>query len=353
MEAGEALRTRPVLVTGAGGFLGVNVVAALREHGLAVRALVRRPPTGPQWQGISGVEFVRGDVCDPPSLRRAVAGVEAVIHTAALTDLVPRPRREAFRVNVEGTRHVCEVALRVGVRRLVFTSSVCTVACGTAAVPATEDTPYNLGGIPAPYYASKRRAERVVREYHARGLEAVTLCPALILGPRDSRPNSNALLLWAARGPAAWVPPGGMNVIDVREAALAHVRALWVGRPGQRYLLAGPYCPFAELAREARRAAGVGGRVHVLPRWVQGVGSLALALGGVLPWLPRGLTLPSFRYGFVAFHVSGARADEAFGLVHRTVAQTVADTLHWFRSLTPPRPAPGSAARGAASLPGR
>jgi dihydroflavonol-4-reductase len=219
------------------------------------------------------------------------------------------------------------------VRRLVFTSSICTVAGGSAAAPANEDTPYNLGGIPAPYYASKRRAERLVREYHARGLQAVMLCPALIFGPRDARPTTNALLLWAARTPQVWVPPGGMNVIDVREAAQAHVRALWAGRPGERYLLAGPYSSYADLAGEARRVAGRPGRVHVLPRWVEKAGSLALALtGGALPWLPRGLNLPSFRYGFVTLHASGARGDAAFGLAHRPVSQTVADALHWFQS---------------------
>jgi dihydroflavonol-4-reductase len=333
MEAGEGLRTQPVLVTGAGGFLGVNVVAALRERGLAVRAMVRRPPAGPQWQGITGVEFVRGDVCDPHSVRRAMDGVGAVVHCAALTNPVPWPRSDAFRVNVEGTRHVCDAALRAKVRRMVFTSSVCTVATGTATEPATEDTPYNLGNITAPYFASKRRAEAVVHEYHARGLDVVTLCPALILGPRDGRPTTNTILLWAARALRAWVPPGGMNVIDVREAARAHARALWSGRPGQRYLLAGPYCAYADLAREARRVAGNAGGVHVLPRWVEGVGALALALtGGVLPWLPRDLTLPNFRYGFVELHASGARGDAAFDLKHRAVAETVRDTLHWFRS---------------------
>src|SRR5262245_47802273 len=80
-----------VLVTGAGGFIGANLVWALREHGLAVRAMVRRPPRGPQWVGLEGVEFDRGDVRDPESVAAAMRGVGFVIHAAGLTELIPRP----------------------------------------------------------------------------------------------------------------------------------------------------------------------------------------------------------------------------------------------------------------------
>jgi dihydroflavonol-4-reductase len=146
------------------------------------------------------------------------------------------------------------------------------------------------------------------------------------------RPTTNALLLHAARAPIAVLPPGGINVIDVREAALAHVRALWLGKAGQRYVLAGPYCRYADLAGEARRVVGARGGALVLPRWVRGPGAAVLALAaGLLPRVPNGLSVPSFRYGFVAFHVSGARADATFGLSHRPVTETVFDTLRWFQ----------------------
>jgi dihydroflavonol-4-reductase len=326
------VRAGPVLVTGAGGFLGVNVVAALRDHGIPARALFRRPPAGPQWQGLEGVDLAYGDIRDRLRVEKAVAGARAVIHAAALTDLMPRPRRLAFRVNVEGTRAVCAAALAAGVRRLVFTSSVVTVARGTPEVPATEETPYNLGAIRSPYYESKRLAERVVRGFQARGLETVILCPAFILGPRDGRPTSNDLLLYAARSRLPFLPPGGINVIDVREAALAHVRALWLGQPGRRYVLAGPYAAYADLGAAAREALGLPGRVRRIPAWLRGPGSLALALaGGILPQVPNGLTVPSFRYGFETFHVSGGLGDATFGLTHRPLAETVVDTLRWFR----------------------
>jgi dihydroflavonol-4-reductase len=322
----------PVLVTGAGGFLGANLVWALREYGLAVRALVRRPVNGPPWEGLHGVEFLLGDICDPVAVARAMEGVRYVLHAAALTELVPQPERRAFRVNGEGTRNVCAAALQAGVRRLVLTSSASTVARGTAEMPATEDTPYNLGAIRAPYYASKRRAEQIVLGHAGRGLEVVILCPTYVIGPRDSRPTTNRLILYLAKSGWPVVPPGGMNVLDVRVAARAHVQALWLGQPGSRYLLAGPYQAYADLGRIVQEIVGTRRRVAVLPHWTYWPGAVALAVAaGVLPYMPHGLSLPSFRYGYVPFHVSGKRGDEAFRLDHPPIRQTVADTLRWFQ----------------------
>jgi dihydroflavonol-4-reductase len=338
MSGEKAIRAGRVLVTGANGFLGINLVWALREHGFRVRAFVRRPPCGPHWEGLDGVEFALGDVRYVRQIESALDGVTGILHAAGLTRVVPHPRRDAYLVNVEGTRNVCAAALRVGVRRVVFTSSASTITPGTAEQPGTEDSPINRGLIDAPYYISKRLAEQVVREMHTLGLETITFCPAFVLGPRDARPTTNELVLYAAHRRWPMFPPGGMNVVDVREVALAHVRALWLGEPGERYILAGPFCRYADVGRIVRRLLGSGG-VWVLPRWTRWIGSTALALAsGVYADVPNGLTVPSFQYGFVCFHLSGARADQTFGLAHRPVEETVRDTLHWFSATGAPTP---------------
>jgi dihydroflavonol-4-reductase len=332
MNEERAVRCGRVLVTGAGGFLGANLVWTLREQGFSVRALVHRPPRGPQWTGLDAVEWVIGDVCDARQIERALKGVSHVIHAAALTRIRPCPRRDAFRVNVEGTRIVCAAARKAGVRRLVFTSSASSLQPGTPERPATEDSPSNHEGIRAPYYESKRQAEQVVREFDALGLETIILCPGYMLGPRDGRPTTNEILLYAARWPWPMLPPGGMNIVDVREAALAHVRALWRGCPGERYVLAGPYESYFELGRIVRRVQGWG-RVGLLPKWTRLAGSIPLAIAsGMFPAIANGLTVASYQYGFVSYHLSGAKADRLFGLTHRPAEETVRDTLSWFRS---------------------
>jgi len=317
MNGEKAIRAGRVLVTGANGFLGVNLVWALREHGFPVRAFVRRPPRGRQWSGLDEVEFAIGDIRNFRQIERALDGVTGVLHAAALTRILPQPRSDAYRINVEGTRNVCAAALRAGVRRLVFTSSASTIAPDPS--------------IRAPYYASKRWAEQVVCDFNTLGLETITLCPGYLLGPRDPRPTTNELLLYAARWRWPLLPPGGMNVMDVREAARAHVRALWLGQPGARYVLAGPYQSYADLGRLVRRLLGCG-TVWVLPHWMRYAGSIPLAIAsGIFTNMPNGLTVPSFQYGFVCFPLSGTLADQTFGLVHRPVEETVRDTLRWFR----------------------
>lgn len=322
MKREEAIRAGRVLVTGASGFLGANLVWALREHGFTVRAFVRRPPRGPQWTGLDNVEFAIGDIRNLKEIENALDGVTAVLHAAALTRIVPRPRSEAFQVNVDGTRNICAASLRAGVRRLVFTSSASTIA--------PDGTQQRDISIHAPYYSSKRWAEQVVRDFNALGLETITFCPGYLLGPRDARRTTNELLLYAARWRWPILPPGGMNVMDVREAARAHVRALWLGQPGERYVLAGPYWSYADLGRMVRRIRG-SGDVWMLPHWMRYAGSIPLAIAsGVFADVPNGLTVSSFRYGFVRYHLSGARADQTFGLTHRPVEETVRDTLRWF-----------------------
>ena len=341
MDGEKAIRAGRVLVTGANGFLGANLVWALRELGFAVRAFVRRPPSGPQWAGLDDVEIAIGDVRNPKQIERALDGVTGVLHAAALTRIIPRPRSDAYNINVEGTRNVCAAALRAGVRRLVFTSSASTIAPTANGQPTNGDDPVNQESIRAPYYTSKRWAEQVVREFNDLGLETITFCPGYLLGPRDARPTTNELLLYAARWRWPVLPPGGMNILDVREAAHAHVRALWMGNPGQRYVLAGPYRSYADLGGIVRRILGCGA-VWVLPRWTRYAGSIPLALAsGIFSDVPNGLTVPSFQYGFVCYHLCGEGADQTFGLSHRPVEETVRDTLLWFGATDRPRLAGG------------
>ncbi len=283
--------------------------------------------------GLPGVELCSGDIRDRTFLAEAVAGVEFVVHTAALTQLVPRPRRTIFEINVEGTRNLCEAALAAGVRRFVITSSVATFVPGTAAAPACESSrPRNHHPPYSPYYDSKQEAEQVTMEFNGRGLQTLSLCPAYIIGPGDYRPTTNALILYAARHRFLLLPPGGINFIDVREAAAAHARALWAGDPGRRYVLAGPFRRYTELARVAQSLLGKSPMAMPLPHWTKVPGSAILAIAaGCLRQVPNAFSVPALQSGFQEFHMSGRVADAAFHLRHRQIEETVRDTLAWFR----------------------
>ena len=170
-----------VLVTGATGLLGSHMVDTLLAHGDCVRALVR---PGEVADGLArpGVEICRGDLCDPASLQRAVAGMDRVINCAARTG-VWGPRGEYEITNVRGVEVLLDAALAAGVRRFLHVSSIAVLGADVHG-SADEAAPLRLD--PNPYSWSKVMGEKVVehaiRQRHA---PATIIRPGWIYGPRD------------------------------------------------------------------------------------------------------------------------------------------------------------------------
>ena len=153
--------TAQTLVTGATGFVGSAVARKLSLDGTRVRALVR--PGSPRFH-LDGLdlEFVGGDLRDAQSVRAAMAGVRHVFHVAADYRLWARDPGEIFAANVEGTRHVMQEALRAGVERVVYTSSVATLGLRADGGPADESVPLSVEEGIGAYKRSKIAAERLV-----------------------------------------------------------------------------------------------------------------------------------------------------------------------------------------------
>src|SRR5580658_3227038 len=158
----DALRSSPpslVLVTGASGFVGSAIAAALRARGHDVQTLVR--PSSPRTNLDPRDSAREGDLRDRPSLAAALKGVRFLFHAAADYRLWARNPEEIHRNNVEGTRLIMEEALRAGVERIVYTSSVATLKLARDAA-ATEDHPLAEEEAIGAYKRSKVAAERLV-----------------------------------------------------------------------------------------------------------------------------------------------------------------------------------------------
>ena len=176
------------LVTGASGFIGSHVVAALASSGAEVRAFDRRAPADLP----SGAEFAQGDLLDREALRRALAGCDAVFHLAALYSYARGDAAAMERINVEGTRTLIEEA---GSRRIVHTASCAT--CGPVAGRAANETDSPAAWeLRVPYKRTKIAGERLALDAAARGADIVVVNPTTPVGPGDRRP----------RRPARWWP---------------------------------------------------------------------------------------------------------------------------------------------------
>ncbi len=208
------------LVTGATGLVGNNVVRRLLDRGWQVRALVRSGRSV-QDRSLAGlpIDLVRGSLEDAGSLRQATAGVDAVIHSAAMVHCGWRHAAEMHRVNVEGTRLVAQAARQAGAR-LVHVSSVDAIGLRDDGLPADEETPPG-GMVECPYVVTKRLAEAEVLREVDRGLEAVIVNPVYMIGPWDWKPSSGRMLLEVGSGKGLFAPPGANDFVDVRDRAMS------------------------------------------------------------------------------------------------------------------------------------
>jgi dihydroflavonol-4-reductase len=243
------------LVTGATGLVGNNVVRLLVERGERVRVLARDPND----KSLAGLplDVVAGDVCDPAAVRRAVGGVDRIIHSAGRVQLGWTGLELHQSVNVEGTRNVAQAAQEAGVR-MVHVSSVDALGLGSLEQPADEECPAE-GSVLCPYVVTKRQAERLVTESVAEGLDAVIVNPVYMFGPWDWKPSSGRMILQVARGMVLLAPPGGNDFADVRDVAAGILAAAERGESGRKYILGGEPLSYLEAWRLIAEIAGVRG----------------------------------------------------------------------------------------------
>ncbi len=321
----------PIFVTGGTGFLGINLVRLLVDRGQRVRLLVRPHSTR---LGLDSdlIEFVPGDVTDAESVLAAMRGCDEGYHLAAWVQISPWGLKSARRVNVEGTRNVCSVALKLGIRRMVHTSSVATIATGTLQHAADERGAWNLEHCRIPYYQTKKEAERVVLEHVKQGLDAVIVNPTYLVGPWDVKPGAGRLLIQAARRRLRFYPPrGGINYVDVRQAAAGHLLAIERGRTGERYILGGENLSFRAFLNRVTAAARVAAPRFALPYAITfpfaAAGSVA---GRVFPRLFRDVNLSVLRSAFLEHYVTSEKACSELGYDLMPIDRAIEDAIAWF-----------------------
>jgi dihydroflavonol-4-reductase len=244
-----------VYVTGGGrGFIAAHVVRALREAGHEV---------SDTW----------ADVRDPDALASAIDGYDAVCHVAALYSFT-RPAPELESVNVTGTANVLAACERVGVSRIVHTSSCAT--CGPVrGRPATEADLPPAWELAVPYKRTKLAAERLA-------LEAGAVCvnPTTPVGEGDSTPTPTGAMVRSVVSGRYRVAlrSTGLNLVDVRDVARGHVLALERGLPGERYLLGGVNLTLTDVFAAIARLAAKPGPLGALPYGAaQALAALGLA----------------------------------------------------------------------------
>jgi dihydroflavonol-4-reductase len=303
-------------------------VRALLDAGWQVRALVRSEPT--LLDGLE-VTLVRGDLF-LPSLAEVMAGCDALFHVAAMYSLWRRDRAEVLRTNVAGTQAVLAAARTAGVPRTVYTSSVAAIGVRHDGRPAAETDQAPPAELIGTYKRSKFLGERAARLAFERGQDVVIVNPTTPVGPGDVRPTPTGEMIvrfLSGRMPA--YVDTGLNLVDVRDVAAAHLAAYERGRPGERYIVGAENLSLRELLE---RLAVITGRpaprlrlARAVPLVYAAVGELVLARAGVRP----DVALDAVRMAKERMFYTNAKAVGELGMSFGSVTTALADAVRWFQ----------------------
>ncbi|MBF0315493.1 MAG: NAD-dependent epimerase/dehydratase family protein [Oligoflexia bacterium] len=265
-----------VLVTGATGHLGNNLVRQLLSKGEGVRVLLRKNSNQSALEGLQ-VEKVYGDVLDYHSLLAVCKGIDCVYHCAALISLLPGEYKKLYATNVRGTENVIAACLEMRVNKLIQVSSV--EAYGNANPGGVIDESYSFNPKRAMLAYGRTKAVgslKVLEAVKSRGLHAVLICPVGIVGPYDFRPSSMGQMVidFAHKSMPCYLG-GGFDFVDVRDVAEATIVAAKKAPAGEAYLLTSEHLAILQLMDILQEITGIRRPYLKLPHAVAYLAALA------------------------------------------------------------------------------
>ncbi len=319
---------KTILITGATGFLGKHLVEQLKADQGAARLRVFCRSLSP-WEHDSSVEIVHGDIVNREHVERAAQGVSEIYHLAGIVSRNSRDQEILYKTHIEGTRNICEAALKHGVDKVVVVSSSGTIAVGTTPTVHDEKSGYKNDVVAEwPYYLSKIFQEKLALDYQARtGLKVVIVNPSLLLGVGDDRNSSTRDVALFLQGEIKVIPKGGLNFVDVRDVARGLILAMQKGRPGERYLMGNVNWTFRQLIEKVAEISGK--KPPALEPHPEVTLWGARALRAVYPLLGKKVELDdaSVKMSACYWYCDSTKARTELGFVTRDPEETLKETV--------------------------
>ena len=320
-----------VLVTGANGFLGANLVRELVQSGILVKAFVRHSAN---LKGLYDVpcEICRGDINSYDDVQKALQDCDSVVHAASTTSVAPLDFAIFERINVDSTKIIVQAALSQGNKRMVQVSTAAAFGAGSKENPGTEQSRFALREFRSGYVNSKVMAqEHVLKSVTTHGLNAVVINPTFMIGPYDIKPSSGKIILQGLTRGIQWCPKGGKNFVHVNDVARAIARALQTQEMGECYLIAGENLTYKEFFSKLNTIAGRNRIQLVLPRTIfRSVGSV-VELWNKITGERKPFTKSNAEILTLDNYYSGEKATRALDIKPTSVDNAIRDALQWFR----------------------
>lgn len=320
-----------VFLTGATGFVGSHVAREYAAQGATLRLLTRSTSNLASLEGVAA-DTVTGDLRNAESLRTALTGCDALVHVAADYRLwVPDPA-DMYKANVDGTRDLLRIAREVGVKKVVYTSSVATMGFTKTDTIVDEHTPVTEADMIGHYKRSKWLAEQEAIAAARAGQHVMILNPTTPIGPMDRKPTPTGRIVvdFLNLNFPAYVDTG-LNLVDVAEIARMHVAALDRGAPGERYILGGENLTLKQILDRMAAISGLPSPRHKVPHGV----AMAFAffdetITGKLRGKEPRATVEAVRMGRKMMWATSARAERELGLEVKPVDRALQAAMEWF-----------------------
>jgi len=320
------------LVTGASGFIGSNLVKALVKKDFPVRALIRHNSNNCNLENLK-IEVHYGDLLDYKTLERALTGCTFLFHVAAHYSFWDTSKNLIYKINVDGTKNILKAAVKTGIKKVVYTSTVGCIGITQNGTPGDENTSIDMSTLSNSYKHSKYLAEREALKFFENGLPVVIVNPSTPIGPGDLKPTPSGKIIvdFLNRKIPAYLDTG-LNLIDVRDCALGHILALKKGKAGERYILGNKNLSFHEILLLLEEITGLKAPGLKLPY------SFALIAAYIneifsdyITGKPPIVPLGGVKMAKYFMYFDSSKAVKELGLPQNPIKKALEDAVSWYR----------------------
>lgn len=320
-----------IVITGATGHVGNNLIRELNKRGVRPRILVHEPTV--VREAIAGLDFeeVLGDITDADSLNRAFEGADTVYNCAAWISITPGMYKKLRVVNVDGVINVINACKLNNVKKLVHVSSIEALGDPGVGVVATEEMGFNPDRAMLEYGVTKAEASLILQEEAKKGLNVVSVCPVGIIGPYDFRPcQMGSMIMDFKNGKLPAYPGyGGFDWVDVRDVAQGILLAGEKGKTGEFYILTGGHTTNKEMMEILEKVTGSKMPNIALPYWLLSTAGFFAEFYYKWTGKEAVITRDSAKILKSDLRASSEKAKKELGFSPRPVEQTFKDHYEW------------------------
>lgn len=312
-----------ILVTGATGFVGSELVKQLLEANFHVRALKRAESKIPQiLKDRSGIEWVEADLLNYFSLLEAFEGVTNVYHCAAYISFEPKDKKLLHKINVEGTINVVNLCLEKNVEKLVHVSSVAALGESKSGQLITEKDQWEFTGTQHGYSISKHESEMEVWRGIAEGLNAVIVNPSLIIG-KNAGPGGSGQIFETVRKGLRFYPSGTVGLVDVEDVAKCMIELMQSEITEHQFLINAENWTYKDLFGEISTQYGLKRPTIEAKRWMVSIAWRVAQFASLITGKRYGLTKHTAHSSLKEHLYSNQKIKQATGINFKPIKKTI------------------------------